>query len=224
MAIQKQPTGSFSSYYGCIIMLAAILVFGGILGWTAYTMFSQNRTFAELAQDQPADLGHTPLTAEEQSALDQKLATFAKAAASGASSVATISLTLPELNALLAMAPDTGNGSYSAMVRFTAANVEQQTLDANVSLPVRKLPWEDGMRYLVGTAAFSFSDSLEGIEANLTRLQIPGKQAPDGFEEAMAFWSWIAPYRKTDTLGPVLKAIHSVQITPTGIQLSTHAP
>lgn len=219
MPIQKQPTGAFSSYYGCVIMAAAVLVFGGIIVWTAYTMFSQNRTFAELAQDTPADLTVPTLDAAAQSALDQKLAAFADAVTSGTD--ATLSLTIPELNALLAMAPDTGNGSYSELVRFTSANQADQTLKADVSLPVRKLPWQDGMRYLVGTAAFTFSDSEEGIEANLTQLQIPGKTPPDGFEEAMAFWSWVAPYRKTESLGPVLKVVHTVKVTPAGILLST---
>ncbi len=222
MPIQKQPTGAFSSYYGCLIMIAAILVFGGILGWTAFTMFSQNRTFAELAQDQPADLGHTPLSASDQSILDEKLATFAKATTSGTE--ASLPLNLAELNALLAMAPDTGNGSYSDLVRFTGTDVTAQTLVANVSLPIRKLPWEDGFRYLVGTASFTFSDTPDGIEANLSQLTIPGKTPPDGFEEAMAFWSWVAPYRKTDPLGPVLHSIHSIQITPTGLTVSTSAP
>jgi hypothetical protein len=222
MPVAKTPTASFSPYYGCVIMLAAALIFGGIIGWSAYTLFGQNKIFAELAQDEPGPIAPLQLEPAEETQLQEKLMRFAND--TKGTERAEVSLSLEELNALLALAPDLGAGSYGEMLRFTSLDPDSNVLHADLSFPVRKLPWEEGFRYLVGKATFAFKDTEAGFEATMSDISIPGKEIPEGFRDGMAFWPWIDPYRKTDSIGPVLKTIHTVKVTSTGLLLSTQKP
>jgi hypothetical protein len=218
--IKKIPTGEFSSYYGCYIIAMAAFVFAGMIGWTAWSLFSQNRAISLFTQDEKAILADSPLNPDQETALWTRLKAFGEAAATGRT--AELALTLDELNAILIHAPDTGFGSYRDIVRITGIDPAKNTLVAALSMPLKKIKfWEGKFRYLVGEGVFQVVIHEEGLDAKLVDVRVPGKTVPEGFVANLEVWPWIAPYRKVEPIGSMLKGIKKATVTTTGITLST---
>ena len=77
--------------------------------------------------------------------LEKKLADFAALANAG--KPAKLKLSVADLNALLLLAPDGGNGSYKDMLRVTSLDVAKQALVTQASLPMNTAKfWEDTKR------------------------------------------------------------------------------
>ncbi|MDH4477351.1 MAG: hypothetical protein QE274_12835 [Verrucomicrobiaceae bacterium] len=216
----KDPVSGFSPYYGCVIIAAAAAIFFGIIAWSAYTLFRQD---AEIDQFTIASATLPPrveLSTEETQTLTAKATALQQAITSGKS--ASLSLTLAELNALVAKAPDLGNGSYADIVRFTGTNPEKKLLLADIALPLNPLPFSGKpKRYLVGKASFQVEVTTEGPDARIIAIDVPGKTIPAGFIESQQAWTWITPYHQDPTLSSTLKALRSARVTPEGLTLST---
>ncbi|MCB1207747.1 MAG: hypothetical protein KDK97_00405 [Verrucomicrobiales bacterium] len=218
---QKEPTAEFNPGYGCFIMLAAIIIFGGIISWSAYTLFEQNRLLDTITVDQAVTWPE--IRASDTTALNARLSDFGKAAMENRE--ATLDLTIEEINTLIAIAPDTGYGSYAKLVRVKRADPASKTLIADVSLPIKRLKFWEPPRYLNGEAGYTIDIIKgEGPDAKLTSLTVPGKTVPDGVVDNMQIWPWVAPYRKIDSLAPTLRAIQHIEVTTTGLQLRSIAP
>lgn len=220
--IQKTPTGEFSPFYGCLIMSLAALTFGGIIAWSGYTLLTQDKAISAFTVDEPEKMPAVVLAAEAKMALEKRLSDFAAAVTSGQAS--ELSLSLAEINALLTLAPDSGYGSYAELVRFEKTDPAKSTLEGRVSLPMNRLKfWEGKKRYLNGSATFLIYVHEEGIDAKVVDVKVPGKTIAEGFVSGMEIWPWVAPYRKIEPLGGVLKSIKKVTVTAEGITLSTKA-
>ena len=218
---QKVPTAEVNPGYGCFIMMAAILIFGGIISWSAYTLYEQNRLLDTITVDQP---NTWPTTATIDTAdLKTRLSDFGKAALENRDAVLT--LNIDEINALIAIAPDTGFGSYEKLVRVKSADPAHKALIADVALPIKRLKFWEPPRYLNGEAVYTIDIiKAEGPDAKLTGLSVPGKEVPEGVVDNMQIWPWVAPYRKLDSLAPTLRAIQHIEVTPDGLLLRTIAP
>lgn len=214
--IQKVPTGEFHSGYGCIIMAAVIGVFGFILWWSYYTLTTMDAAIAAITQTAPATL--PPVAAVPE--LGQRLTDFATAANSG--KPATLKLSVADLNALLLLAPDGGNGSYKDMLRVKSLDAANQTIVTEASLPMNTAKfWEDTKRYLVGDVDFILVPTELGPDAKVSAVRVPGKTVPEEMVKGMAMYGYLGPYQNDKTLGPVLKAIVKYQIEADGVMLST---
>jgi hypothetical protein len=217
---EKDPTGEFSSYYGCYIIAMAALVFIGIIAWSGWTLYSQDKAISLITQDEIVVLNAEKISPEVEKALQDRLATFAEAAKTGAP--ASLDLSIADLNTLIQIAPDSGFGSYREMVRIVESDPTTGRLIADLCLPLKKLKfWEGKMRYLVAKGEFQIATEAEGVDAKLVSVKVPGKEVPEGFVNNLQVWPWIAPYRKQEPLGTLLKAIHSATVTPEGLRLST---
>ena len=62
--VEKVPVSSFSPFYGCAIMIMAALVFGGIIAWSAYSLFQQDKAIAVFAENQPQKFAAIDLSPE----------------------------------------------------------------------------------------------------------------------------------------------------------------
>ena len=214
--IQKVPTSEFHSGYGCIIMSAVIGVFGFILWWSYYTLTTMDAAIAAVCQTAPATL---PLVAPVPD-LEKKLTDFATAANAG--KPAALKLSVADLNTLLLLAPDGGNGSYKDMLRVTALNATKQTLITQASLPMNTAKfWEDTKRYLVGEVDFTLEMTELGPDAKVSAVRVPGKTVQEEMVKGMAMYGYLGPYQNHATLGPVLKAIKKFQVEADGVVLST---
>jgi hypothetical protein len=216
----KDPVSGFSPYYGCVIIAAAAAIFFGIIAWSAYTLFRQD---AEIDQFTIASATLPPrveLSSEETQTLTSKTTSLQQAITNG--KPASLSLTLAELNTLVAKAPDLGNGSYADIVRFTGTNPEKKLLLADIALPLNPLPFSGKpKRYLVGKASFQVEVTTEGPDARIIAIDVPGKTIPAGFIESQQAWTWITPYHQDPALSATLKALRSALVTPEGLTLST---
>ncbi len=220
--IQKVPTGEFSPFYGCAIMSMAALTFGGIIAWSAYSLITQDKAIAVFTVDEPARMAAIDLSADMKSALEKRLSDFATAAKAG--QTAELTLSIAELNALLMLAPDSGYGSYTELLRFEKADPTKNTLSGQVSLPMNRIKfWENKKRYLNGEITFLIYVHAEGIDAKVVDVKVPGKTVAEGFVAGMEIWPWVAPYRKIEPLGTVLKLIKKATVTADGVTLSTKA-
>lgn len=216
--IEKKPTAEFHSGYGCVILAAAIGVFGFIIWWSWYSLTTMDREIAAIAQEQPAKLAEvTP-----QPGLAQKLTDFAKAATAGAP--ATLRLNADELNALIVTAPDAGSGTYAGMLRVKGFVPEASEITTTCSLPMNTAKfWEDTKRHLVGEIDFSLALTEAGLDARVKTVRVPGKAIPDGMLKGMQMYGYLGPYQTHPEIGPILMAIKSFSVEPDGIVLSTQA-
>ncbi len=220
--IQKTPASEFSPFYGCAIMFLAALVFGGIIAFSAYSLFSQDKAIAAFASDAPVRLPAVDLTPEAQADLEKRLADFAAAAQAGQETELT--LTVAELNALVLIAPDSGYGTYTDLVRFETTDPAKNTISGQISLPMNNVKfWENKKRYCNGTATFLLYVHEEGIDAKVVDVKVPGKPVAEGFISGMEIWPWVAPYRKVEPIGAVLRTIKKVTVTAGGVVFSTKA-
>ncbi|MDI1311768.1 hypothetical protein [Prosthecobacter sp.] len=214
--IEKVPTGEFHSGYGCIIMAAVIGVFSFILWWSYYTLTTMDAAIAAITQTAPATL--PPVTAVPE--LEKRLTDFAAAATEG--KPATLKLSVADLNALLLLAPDGGNGSYKDMLRVTSLDATHQTIVTKASLPMNTAKfWEDTKRYLVGEVDFTLVPTELGPDAKVSAVRVPGKTVPEEMVKGMAMYGYLGPYQNDAKLGPVLKAIVKYQVEADGVVLST---
>ena len=214
--IQKVPTGEFHSGYGCIIMSAVIGVFVFIGWWGYYTLTTMDAAIAAISQAAPAKLPQVATVP----GLEQKLSDFANSANSG--KPATLKLTVSDLNALLLLAPEGGNGSYKEMLRVKSLDAAKQAFVTDASLPMNTAKfWEDTKRYLVGEVDFTLEMTELGPDARVSAVRVPGKTVPEEMVKGMAMYGYLGPYQNNPTLGPVLKAIKKCQVDNEGVVLST---
>ncbi len=218
--ITKEPTGSFSPFYGCAIITMAAMIFGGIVTWSAYSFLKQDSEIAKFTVEQPAPLARQSLPVADQAAFKTKLSAFAEAATAG--KPATLTLNLAELNTLIELAPDTGYGNYKEMISFKALK-PGDTLIGDVCLPLNKAKfWEDKKRYAIGEASFVLDITKDaGPDLHVTALSIPGKTVNDGFIQTLSSSRWLTPYQKLPAFTPILKAIKKATVTAEGVVLST---
>jgi hypothetical protein len=218
--IQKVPTAPFSPFYGCTIMIIAILIFGGIVTWSVYSLLTQDKQIALFTQDDPVTLAPAKLADEQQAGLLQRLTAFGQAIQAG--QAASLRLSLPELNALPELAPKTDYGSYAGMVLLEKTDPAKNTLSGKICLPLNRLKfWEGKKRYLIGDATFLAEVNTEGVDAKVVDVKVPGKEVPEGFVSGMEIWTLLAPYRKSEPLGAILKGIQKVEVTTDGLILSS---
>lgn len=218
--IEKRPTGEYSPYYGCYIIAMAAFMFAGMIGWTAWSLFAQNKAISLITQDEKVQLPEAPISPEQESALLAKLGAFGESSKAGRA--AELSLTLEELNQIVRLAPDTGYGTYRDIVRFVRTDPARNVLIADLCMPIKKLKfWEGKFRYLVGEGEFQVEVHEEGVDAKLIDVRVPGKPVPAGFVGNLPTWPWVAPYRKQEPIGSMLKGIKKVIVTVDGLHLST---
>ena len=214
--IEKVPTAEFHSGYGCIIMTAVVAVVAFIVWWSWYSLVTMDKEIGLLTQP-------TPVVMPEivpQPGLEQRLADFAKAANAG--QTAALKLSVAELNALLLLAPDGGNGTYKDMLRVKTLDAAKGLIVTDASLPMNTAKfWEDTKRYLVGEIDFAVEMTALGPDTKVSAVRIPGKTVPEGMLKGMQMYGYLGPYQTHPTIGPVLKAIKQVKIEADGLLLNT---
>jgi hypothetical protein len=214
--IEKVPTAEFHSGYGCIIMTAVVAVVAFIVWWSWYSLVTMDKEIGLLTQSTSVVM---PQVAP-QPGLEQRLADFAKAANAG--QTVALTLTVAELNALLLLAPDGGNGTYKDMLRVKSLDAAKSLIVTDASLPMNTAKfWEDTKRYLVGEIDFAVEMTALGPDTKVSAVRIPGKTVPEGMLKGMQMYGYLGPYQTHPTIGPVLKAIKQVKIEANGLRLST---
>jgi hypothetical protein len=210
--IEKVPVSGFSPYYGCVILILAACIFGGIISWSAYALLKQDEAIQAFAAEAPAVLPEIAATAEELASLKAKLKAFADSSQAG--QAAEMQLELRELNQLILLAAQTGHGDYKEMLRFTGLDPARQGVIAQASFPLNSLPFiGKGKRYLNGEVCYQLLLNEAGLDAKVIQVKVPGKSVAEGFIQGMGTWTLLSSYRSGDAgIASALKAIQKVTV------------
>jgi hypothetical protein len=222
---QKIPTGKFHPGYGCAIFALMILTFAGIVTWIVHSLVEQNRQIARFTVEQAEPLPAPPVRDSEKAALLGRLVAFA--AAAGKDEGAQLELSVADCNILLAIATDAGIGGekdstpYPDLLRFTHFDPRARLLRADIRLPMNKLPWQEGKRFLAGSATFRPEIDNGSLIARIDGVSVPGKPVPDGFVRNLKVWDWLDVAKKKNAhVAAALKKVTAWRIAEDGTRLA----
>jgi hypothetical protein len=200
--LQKVPTGKFHPGYGCAIFALMILTFGGIVTWIVHSLLEQNRQIAGFTVEQSEPLPALTVSDHDKAALRGRLSAFAIDAGKGAKT--RLELSVADCNVLLALATDAGIGGekdsspYPDLLRFSGFDAPARVLQTEIRLPMNKLPWQEGRRFLSGGAAFRPEIDNGSLVVRIENVSVPGKQIPEGFVRNLKVWDWLDVAKKKD--------------------------
>lgn len=209
---QKIVTGGFHPGYGCAIFALMILTFGGIVTWIVHSLLEQNRQIAGFTVEQLEPLPALAVSDRDKAELRGRLAAFATDSGNGAKT--RMELNVADCNVLLALATDAGIGGekdsspYPDLLRFTGFDALARVLQTEIRLPMNKLPWQEGRRYLAGGAAFRPEIDNGSLVVRIENVSVPGKPVPEGFVRNLKVWDWLDVAKKKDeTIAAALKRV-----------------
>lgn len=221
---QRIPTSGFNPGYGCVIFALMILTFGGLVTWIVHSLLEQNRQIAGITVEQAEPLPAPGVSDSEKAALLERLGTFA--AAAGRDAGAQLELSIADCNALLAIATDRGIGGdkdstpYPDLLRFTRFDARSRVLEADIRLPMNKLPWQEGKRFLSGSATFRPEIDNGSLIVRIDGISVPGKAVPEGFVRNLKVWDWLDVAKKKDArVAATLKKVTAWRFSEDGGRL-----
>lgn len=221
---QKIPTGKFHPGYGCAIFAIMILTFGGIVTWIIHSLLEMNRQIAGFTVEQAEPLPALGANDHDKAALRERLSAFAVALEKGED--AHLELSVADCNVMLALATDAGIGGdkestpYPDLLRFTGFDAQARVLQTELRLPMNRLPWQDGKRFLVGSATFRPEVDNGSLILKITGVSVPGKSVSEGFVNNLKVLDWLDVAKKKDArIADALKHITTWRITEDGSRL-----
>jgi hypothetical protein len=222
--LQRAPIGKFHPGYGCAIFVLMILTFGGIVTWVVHTLMEQDRQIATFTVESADPMPPAVVSDADRAALREKLATFSASADKG--DAAQLELSVTECNALLALATDAGIGGgndstpYPQLLRFTGFDAPGRLIQSDIRLPMNKLPWQEGRRFLVGQATFRTEFDDGSLKLQIAGISVPGKPVSDGFVHNLKNWDWLDVAKKKDPrIAAALKRTQNMHFTEDGSKL-----
>lgn len=208
---QKEPTTSSNPLYGCAILLIAACTFGGIVGWTLFSGYRQDKEIGMFTVDKADPLPVPTLDAAQKDALNQRLKTFAEAARKDEK--VELVLTMEDLNALLVVAADSEVGDYRGIVRFTGVDATGKLLTADLCWPMNRLSLkDDSKRYLVGQGGFEPTFDNRAFDLHIVTLTVPGKTVSPGFLRNLGNWPWLNLAKLKPEIAAVLGKITAFEV------------
>lgn len=219
---QKEPTGPFSPFYGCAILIIAICTFGGIIGWTLYSGYRQDKEIGQFTTDNAPPLPTPTLSEEQKSALLTKLDSFEDATANG--KAVPLLLSVDELNTLIVLSGEKEVADYRGIALFTAIDPQAQLLIADLCWQINRLPGSDGpKRFLVGKSGFKPVIENGSLDLHMETLTVPGKQVSEGFFLHLKTIPWLNVAKLKPHVKAVLEKVTSIEFSPDGSSIILHS-
>ena len=201
-----------------------ILTFGGIVTWIVHSLLEQNRQIAGFTVEQAEPLPAFAVSDSDKANLRGRLSSFA--AAVERSEAAQLELSVADCNVLLAVATDAGIGGdkdstpYPDLLRFTGFDAPARILKTDIRLPMNKLPWQEGKRFLAGSATFRPEIDNGSLIVKVDGVSVPGKPVPEGFVRNLKIWDWLdVAKKKDDRIAATLKKISAWHLMDDGTRL-----
>jgi hypothetical protein len=208
---QEEPTTSSNPLYGCAILIIAACTFGGIVGWTLYSGYRQDKEIGFFTVDKADPLPVPTLDAAQKDALKARLNTFALAAKKGEKT--ELALTIDDLNALLVVAAESDVGDYRGIVKFTGVDATGKLLTADLCWPMNRLSIkDDSKRYLVGKGSFEPTFDNKAFDLHIVDLTVPGKTVSPGFLRNLSTWPWLNLAKLKPNIAAALGKITSFEV------------
>ncbi len=210
--IEKTPTGPFNPFYGCAILVLIVVSFAGLVTWTIYSGYKQDKEISKFTLESAPPLPTPAPTAEETSALRTKLQAFSTDAKAGKE--AELTLTVTELDTLLVLSGESGVADYRGIVRFTGLDRETSTILADICWPINPLPLPGRQkRFLVGQGSFLPVIEKESLDLRISTISVPGKQVNEGFLGSLQQWPWLNLAKVNAEVTEVLKKVTAFSVS-----------
>lgn len=219
--VEKTPTGPYNPFYGCTILAIMVLTISGIVTWTLYSFLKQDSEIAIFSTETVTPFPAITLSDGDKTALLSRLSAFAKDPS------APLALSVDDLNHLLVIAADQhigedkGGTPYIEMLRFAALDPAAKTIEADLHLPMNKLPWAGGgKRYVVGRAIFKPAVENNSFDVKLDNIRVPGKTVNEGFLNNIRLMPWLSVAKLQPAVGNALGKVTSFEISADGKTLT----
>jgi len=173
----RSPSRGVSALPGCYIfaLLAGLVV--ATLVWAGYTFLKQVDELAAFTDEEPVALAVVAPGAAQLAALEERLSAFG--AAAGAGQPAELTLSVDDLNTILAGFPRLAEMKPLLVVRRLGP---EAAFTADISFPMNSLPGR--RRYLNGQLDGRFGLHPEaGLFISVLDVRVPGRTVPPGFIE-----------------------------------------
>ncbi|QIF01882.1 hypothetical protein [Roseimicrobium sp. ORNL1] len=217
MPVVKEPVSGSNPFYGCAIMIIAALTFGGIVSWMLYSGYKQDKEIASFTVNNAPPLPAAELTDADRAEVQGKLESFSKVSANG--KAVTLTLSLDELNQIVALAGEKkiGNYDYRGIVRFTSLDAKAGRLHADIRWQMNNFPFSKAPdRFLVGSAVFLPRVENGSFDLYLENVDVPGKTVSPGFVGHLQTIPWLAVMKNDKNVAEVLKRVTSFEFTSEG--------
>ncbi|MFZ4767458.1 MAG: hypothetical protein ACOYMN_21105 [Roseimicrobium sp.] len=216
----KEPTAPSSPFYGCIILVMVVTTFSSIVLWTLYSGWQQSSeidTFT-VRQAEPIAL---EVTDALKATVKTKLGAFASVAVNG--KPVTLTLTVEDLNATLALAGEASVADYRGMVRFTGLDAAAKVLRADIRWKMNNLPFiQAPERFLVGQATFKPVVENGALELHIDTLVVPGKTVSEGFLRQLRNWPWLNLAKLKPEVSQPLSKVTQFEFSDNGVLFTLH--
>jgi len=203
---QNQKRGCF--FYGCLslVILFAIVVVAGYLGYR-----SIKRTVLNYTDTSPAQIERAELPDEQQAALDQRAAAFFEALERGTNAQELV-LTSAEINALIAK-----NKDFAGKV-FVA--IDSNRVTGKISVPLPDIgPFKLKGRYLNGEATLKVSLENSVLIVTLDEVRVKGKPLPASLMAGLKSQNLAADVQRDPEVADNLQKFESIEIRDNAVIL-----
>ena len=202
----KEPTGQSNPFYGCAILIIAVLTFGGSAFWMfVYTPLMQNKEIAQFTVNHAPPLPPSTVTEADKQAMREKLEAFSKVALND--KPVTLTLTPQDLNTIIELAGEAGIVDYRGMVHFRGFSAGAKSIEADIRWKMNHLPLVEAPdRFLAGRAIFKPVVENGSLELHIDSVEVPGKTVSEGFVKQLRNWPWLnAAKLKPEVSQPLAK-------------------
>jgi hypothetical protein len=200
-----------SPFAGCLILILALLLLIGLIGFTAWMPFRQATEIEKFTKEAPAPLVVEPTEGNEAkvNTLVERLEAF-RTALNDDAKPASIELTADDLNLAIAAFPQVAELRKSFRIREITADA----LVVDICYQLNGRPRlakenEEGLmasdpRYLIGTIKGRPQLARRELALQVDALEVPGSTVPDGFMEHFSTLRLFERYLKDPVLGPAM--------------------
>ena len=208
-----------SPFAGCLILVLALLMLIGLIGFTAWMPFRQAAEIEKFTKAAPAPLAVDPIEGNEAkvNALVERLEAF-RTELNDAAKPARIEFTADDLNLAIAAFPQVEQLRKSFRVREITADA--LVIDICYQLngrPRLAKEGEEGVmasdpRYLIGTIKGRPQLARRELALQVDALEVPDATVPQGFMDHFSTLRLFERYVKDPVLGPAMAKMTRAEI------------
>lgn len=208
-----------SPFAGCLILVLALLMLVGLVGFTAWMPFRQAAEIEKFTQLAPTPVAVDVIEGNENkvSALVERLEAF-RSDLNDESGSARIELTAEDLNLAIAAFPQVEQLRKSFRVR--EIDGEHLVIDICYQLNGRPRLAKDGEEgfmasdplYLIGTIKGRPQLARRELSLKVDTLEVPGSTVPQGFLDHFSTLRLFEMYLKDPLLGPAMEKMTRAEI------------
>ena len=215
MSVVKEPVSGSNPFYGCAILIIAACTFGGIIGYTLYSGYKQNKEIESFTEHDAPPLPVVALADTDRTELQGKLDSFTQVAKN--KKPVTLTLSVEELNQLITLAGEKEVADYRGIIRFTGLDAKAGRILADIRWKMNNLPFSKAPdRFLVGSAVFVPKVGNGTFDLYIETVTVPNKTVSPGFVGQLQNIPWLNLAKLKPEFADVMKLVSAFKFTEDG--------